>query len=71
MTNPQLKEARHQLGLTLSQMAQMLGYGGENTRQMGYDIESGKRTLREPQRRLLEAYLDGYRPDDWPNGDVS
>ena len=68
MTKPiEITEARRKLGLTHSELAHLLGYQGTNTRQMGYDISIGKRPLREPQRRLLEAYLSGYRPDDWPN----
>lgn len=66
MTPAQLKKARLSFGLTLVQMARLLGYSGENLRQMGYDLESGKRPIREPQRRLIEAYLAGYRPKDWP-----
>lgn len=60
------REARRKLGLSLEEMASMLGYDGEHRRQMMYDIETGRRSLREPQRRLIEAYLDGYRPADWP-----
>lgn len=66
MTPKQFADARKKLGLTLVQMAQMLGYEGEHLRQMGYDLESGRRPIREPQRRLIEAYLSGYRPKDWP-----
>jgi transcriptional regulator with XRE-family HTH domain len=66
MTPAQLHKARQKLGLTLEQMAAMLGYEGDHRRQMLYDLESGRRTIREPQRRLVEAYLAGYRPDDWP-----
>ena len=66
MTPDQLARARQRLGLTLEQMAMMLGYVGEQRRQMMYDLESGRRTIREPQRRLVEAYLAGYRPKDWP-----
>lgn len=44
----------------------MLGYEGEHRRQLMHRIEIGDRALREPQRRLIEAYLDGYRPTDWP-----
>jgi hypothetical protein len=61
-----MHQIRIKLGLTLAQMALMLGYQGENLRQMMFDLESGKRTIREPQRRLAEAYRDGYRPKDWP-----
>lgn len=66
MTPAELKEARHKLGLTLEQMAAMLGYGGKNLRAMGFDLESGRKPVREPQRRLVAAYLSGYRPEDWP-----
>lgn len=67
MTPSELKQARRKLGLTLEQMAVMLGYDGEQKRQMMHRIEIGERALREPQRRLVEAYLAGYRPEDWPN----
>jgi hypothetical protein len=30
------------------------------------DIVTGRRPLMPAQRRLLQAYLSGYRPDDWP-----
>lgn len=66
MTPQALKEARHQLGLSLSQMAHMLGYEGEHCKQQVRHMEMGNRTIREPQRRLVEAYLSGYRPPDWP-----
>lgn len=66
MTPKQLARARQSLGLTLEQMATMLGYQGEQRRQMQYDLETGRRVIREPQRRLVEAYTSGYRPDDWP-----
>ena len=66
MTKLELRHARLQLGLTLSQFADMLGYAGEQKRQMIHKLEAGLRTIREPQRRLIEAYLSGYRPIDWP-----
>lgn len=44
----------------------MLGYQGGQRRQMMHDLETGRRAIREPQRRLVEAYLSGYRPPDWP-----
>ena len=61
-----MEKARHTLGLTLEQMATMLGYQGAQRRQMQYDLETGRRVIREPQHRLVEAYLTGYRPADWP-----
>ncbi len=66
MTGAQLRAARHRLGLTAEEMAIMLGYQGHNLRQVQYGLEAGHRTVREPQRRLTEAYLAGYRPADWP-----
>jgi transcriptional regulator with XRE-family HTH domain len=60
------KQARQNLGLTLDEMADMLGYEGEHRRQMMHRVEIGERRLREPQRRLIDAYLHGYRPIDWP-----
>lgn len=66
MTPSELKQARLRLGLSLDGMATMLGYQGEQRRQMQYDLETGRRILREPQQRLMAAYLSGYRPHDWP-----
>jgi len=66
MTPTEMAQARQRLGLTLEQMAAMLGYQGVQRRQMQYDLETGRREIREPQRRLVEAYLTGYRPNDWP-----
>ena len=62
----QMRESRLALGLSLEQMATMLGYHGTQRRQMQHDLETGRRPIREPQRRLMEAYLSGYRPPDWP-----
>lgn len=66
MTPEQLKAARLKLGLSLDEMADMLGYTGEHARSQAHHLETGRRTIREPQRRLMEAYLAGYRPPDWP-----
>ena len=66
MTPTQLKEARHKLGLSLSQMARMLGYSGTHAMQQIRHMENGDRSIREPQKRLVKAYLEGYRPKDWP-----
>lgn len=68
--NPKdMARARERLGLTLEQMATMLGYSGVQRRQMQYDLETGRREIREPQRRLMQAYIAGYRPADWPTTD--
>lgn len=62
-----VRKDRSALGLTLSQMAHMLGYEGEHTRQMMHSIETGKKALMPAQARLMMAYLEGYRPKDWPD----
>lgn len=64
--NADLKEARLRLGLTQTHMGEMLGYSGAHVRQMVYEIEQGQKPLMPCQARLLQAYLDGYRPVDWP-----
>lgn len=66
MTPTQIKDARRKLGVTLEAWATLLGYEGAHRRAMAHDLETGRRTIREPQRRLAEAYLEGYRPKDWP-----
>lgn len=60
------KEGRATLGLTQEQMGRLLGYSGQHVRQMVYEIETGSKPLMPCQRRLLGAYLAGYRPSDWP-----
>lgn len=66
MTPDQLARARKRLGLTLEQMADMLGYEGEQAKSQVHHLETGRREIRPAQRRLVEAYLSGYRPADWP-----
>ncbi len=66
MTPIQLQKARRKLGLTLSELAAVLGYRGSEARSQVHHMETGRRPIREPQRRLIEAYMAGYRPDDWP-----
>lgn len=66
MTPEQLARARKRLGLTLEQMAHMLGYNGGQAKSQVHHLETGRRDIRPAQRRLVEAYLAGYRPKDWP-----
>jgi len=66
LTPTALKEARHTLGLTLAELAPLLGYEGVNGARLVRRMESGDRTIRPAQARLVRAYLDGYRPADWP-----
>ena len=66
MTPDQLARARKRLGLTLEQMATMLGYEGVNAKSQAQHMENGRRPIMPAQQRLIEAYLAGYRPKDWP-----
>jgi len=59
----EVSEARRRLGLSQEQLAYMLGF---ERRHALSSVETGARPLRAPQQRLLEAYLAGYRPEDWP-----
>lgn len=66
MTPNQLARARQRLGLNLEQMAAMLGYDGIQAKSQAHHLETGRREIRPAQSRLVEAYLSGYRPADWP-----
>ena len=63
MTTAEIKAAREALGLKQEPFAAMLGYGHQSRVS---DIESGKKRAGPAVIRLLRAYLDGYRPSDWP-----
>ena len=64
MTPTELKQARKTLGLTPQQMADMLGYGAKTRIS---EIENGKANPSAAVIRLMRAYVDGYRPSDWPH----
>jgi transcriptional regulator with XRE-family HTH domain len=65
MTPTALRTARKQLGLTQAELAAVLslGAGGQGTVSRW---ERGDIALSGPVARLVSAYLDGYRPPDWP-----
>jgi predicted transcriptional regulator len=64
MTPADFRAARKAWGLRQSDLAPLLGLG--NASRVG-DIETGKAVLSNSVRRLMQAYLDGYRPADWPS----
>lgn len=66
MTPTQLKSIRHDLRLTLDQLARVLGYSGPHARMTVNKMESGAKAITAPVERLIIAYCAGYRPDDWP-----
>ena len=66
MTPAQIREARLSLGLTQSQLGAMLDTDGQTIRRMEMEGTSTARLPAVRMVRLIRAYLDGYRPDDWP-----
>ena len=65
MTREEFRAARLALGLTLEELGRLLGYGA-TARQRAWQVESGYRRLPPQAKRLIVAYLAGYRPHDWP-----
>ena len=63
MTPAEFKEARRNLGLSAAQLAAVMGYGAAPRI---YEIEA-REAVPAQAARLMQAYLDGYRPSDWPN----
>lgn len=63
MTPDAFRAARKSLGLSQAQAADMLGYG---SKPRVSEIERGLINPGASVVRLLQAYLDGYRPHDWP-----
>lgn len=67
MTPEQIKEARQSLGLTQAQLAALLDTDPQTVRRMEQRQDAS--TFRKPAPRmvrLIQAYLRGDRPDDWP-----
>lgn len=62
----EFREIRTGLGLTLRDLAPLLGYTGTGAADQVRWMENGKKPIRSAQARLMVAYRDGYRPDDWP-----
>lgn len=63
MTPADVTAARESLGLTQAQLAKAMGLRGPAA------VSEWERGVRVPDgrsERLLRAYLDGYRPENWP-----
>jgi transcriptional regulator with XRE-family HTH domain len=63
MTPADFRAARLSLGLTQAQLAAVMGYSGQSRIA---EIETGARNPSHAAQRLMDAYVAGYRPDDWP-----
>lgn len=71
MDHTEIKAARQALGLSLSQFAALLDTDPTTTRRLEMDPRHSTARAPAPRMvRLVRAYLDGYRPDDWPEGDA-
>jgi len=67
MTPSDVKYARQALGLTLKDFSVMLDTDASTIRKM--ELQEGSSQYRRPAPRmvrLIMAYLNGYRPVDWP-----
>ena len=63
MTPAAFRAARKQLGLTQAGLAAMMGLASSD---VVSKIERGAFPSGATVQRLLQAYIDGYRPIDWP-----
>lgn len=63
MTREEFRQARKSLGLTQAQIAPLLGYGHK---ERVSEIERGVSSPGDAVLLLMEAYLSGYRPKNWP-----
>lgn len=67
MNHEQIKEARQKLGLTQSQFGLVLDTDASTIRKMEQHPEHSTHRKPAPRMvRLIEVYLQGYRPVDWP-----
>lgn len=66
MTRDEFQQARKSLGLSDEDLARMIGIAPARAVQTFSDWRCGVRNMDAARARLIRAYLDGYRPEDWP-----
>ena len=67
MTPADIKQARHAMGLSVADLARLLDTAPQTVRRMEQSETAS--TFRRPAPRmvrLVQAYMMGYRPPDWP-----
>ena len=67
MTPFEIKQARHSMGLSVADLARLLDTDPQTVRRM--EQSESANTFRRPAPRmvrLVQAYMLGYRPPDWP-----
>lgn len=70
MTHDEFKRARRRLGLSVREAARVLGCSELQVRRMEMAPETKThRAVSPTTARLMQAFLAGYRPPDWPARD--
>ena len=67
MTSEEFKEARQKLGLTQSQLGQILDTAPQTIRK--WEMGADRSTSRPPNpvaSRAMRWFLAGFRPPEWP-----
>lgn len=69
MSPEEFRDAQRRLGLSDRDLAWVLGYDDEqHVRRLKAPVgASHHRPVKGYVARLMRAYLDGYRPPDWPD----
>jgi transcriptional regulator with XRE-family HTH domain len=62
MSATEYRDALAKLGLTQVGAARLMGVSDRTSRRWA----SGEQDIPPPVERLIRAYIDGYRPLDWP-----
>ncbi len=72
MNNREFREARHTLGLTQQQLADVLGTAPTTIRKWeAGDDKSTSRTPNPVAARAVSWMVNGFRPPQWPSSETS
>lgn len=67
MTTAQFRAIRQELGLSQAALARVLGYSSP-MRISEFERATNPRPIPNHVAMLMQAFADGYRTKDWPNG---
>lgn len=70
LTGSDLRKFREAEMISADQMARLLGFAGNTSHDQVLRLERGERPMMPAQCLLLAAYMDGWRPEIWPNRDA-
>jgi transcriptional regulator with XRE-family HTH domain len=69
MTPKQFRAARLKLGLSRKQLASLIGGAYDNIARFERDRSSPSSRIPPAKTvELMKAFLEGYRPENWPEG---